>query len=239
MLSTRLLLFALAVRFVAASQSGVCAIFAADLPDFCVCSDKNLGGVLNCSVALEVTGYKIDTIDVVASVLPCATPASMGITVYEHREGFKYTLASISAGKRWHEPIPGLGYGFEAMGFIADVGVFVDVEIDGNVDALELTLDVDLCGEIGYNGGTNYSDCASDWELLKPFFPVDLLDETFDFSDICAGAGEEHAVKSNGSVASAVSPPQKPRAPNAPVCCSECTNKCVWSGVQHECRVSC
>ena len=215
----------------------MCAIFDGELPDFCVCTDKNLGGILNCSVALEVTGYKIDTIDVVASVLPCATPASMGITVYEHREGFKYTLASISAGKKWHEPIPGLGYGFAAMGFIADVGVFVDVEIDGNVDALELTLDVDLCGEIGYNGGTNYSDCASDWELLKPFFPVVLLDETFDFGDFCASA--DATTRTLPRVAPVASPPQGPRAPSTPVCCSDCTNNCVWSGVQHECRVGC
>jgi len=130
-----------------------------------------------------------------------------------------------------------LTYGFDADGFEADVGVFMDVEIDGNANALTLIMDVDLCGVIGTPITGNYSDCASDWTALSGYFPIEIIDHKFDFSDACGPAKtseviivqEEEEKKKNAAAM---------RAPQ-PVCCSKCTNNCVWSGIQHECTVGC
>ena len=84
---------------------GICSYFDGILPSYCECKDANLGGTLNCTISMGVAGYHIDTISVVGNVLPCSTPASLSIVVYEYDLGFSYTLGSIKAGEEWHEPV--------------------------------------------------------------------------------------------------------------------------------------
>ena len=84
---------------------GICSYFDGILPSYCECKDANLGGILNCTISMGVAGYHIDTISVVGNVLPCSTPASLSIVVYEYDLGFSYTLGSIKAGEEWHEPV--------------------------------------------------------------------------------------------------------------------------------------
>jgi hypothetical protein len=104
----------------------------------------------------------------------------------------------------------------------------MDVEIDGNIGALTLDISVDLCGTVGA-AGYNYTDCLSDWSK-PPYdlpFPIVLLDEEFDFSGICSSAGVT------------LTEVDVMKLPNIPVCCSKCTDNCIWSGVQHECTIGC
>jgi|TARA_B110000208_G_scaffold153046_1_gene185129 hypothetical protein len=149
----------------------------------------------------------------------------MGITIYEADllPAAGYPLASITAGKKWHIPVPELNYGIDEGPILADVGVFMDVEIDGNAAALELMIDVDMCGVIKVPIFGNKTECLSDALATKLWFPIVLLDQTLDFSGICGPAAE------------------KVEAPfiHKPVCCSQCTDNCIWNGVQHECKVGC
>ena len=88
--------------------------FDGELPDFCTCKDMTLGGILNCTLSLGIASYHIDTVGVVASVLPCGTPASASIVIYEqiiYPNG--YPLAKFTTGTTYHVPVPELNYGID------------------------------------------------------------------------------------------------------------------------------
>jgi hypothetical protein len=96
------------------TADGVCSIFDGELPDFCTCKDMTLGGILNCTLSLGIASYHIDTVGVVASVLPCGTPASASIVIYEqiiYPNG--YPLAKFTTGTTYHVPVPELNYGID------------------------------------------------------------------------------------------------------------------------------
>merc|ERR1712032_1789594 len=150
-----------------------CQIIATDLPSECNCTDKKLGGVVNCSVSLLGS----DRISLIADVAPCDDVAHMDLKVTEQNHQLNYTLAGIAAGQTVYEPIPGLSIDVPEIG---NAGVDVVVTIDGSLEKLELKLGLDACAEVH-----DHKVCVS---RLTSSLPWWVLDGSFHFSNFCKAA---------------------------------------------------
>jgi hypothetical protein len=149
--------------------NGLCSYIEDYLPSFCSCTDKDLGGVADCQVSV----LDLDTIGVKADIEPCAQPFNMDLEITEADMGIDYQIASLTAGEDEDIPVPGLSIGIP---FVGSAGINMAVKIDGNLDALTLSLGVDACiSDVG---------CGSD---LLSSLPIWLLNTQFDFSDLCEG----------------------------------------------------
>jgi len=153
-------------------NGGFCDIIAADLPDICTCSEETGGLKIDCSV--DFMG--IDTIGVSATMLPCASPASMSMEITEADAGIDYPIAGITAGYSGDIPIPGLSVAIPVVG---DAGVQAAVSIDGNADSFEFSLGLDACVDIPIVG----SECGAD--LDPDQLPVPILSGSYSFGDLC------------------------------------------------------
>merc|ERR1712072_343558 len=75
-----------------ATASGVCDLISGDLPSECTCTDKALGGLLNCTVSM----LDLDEIGVDIDVEPCAQPdAFIDMKVTEADLGIDYDLGQL------------------------------------------------------------------------------------------------------------------------------------------------
>jgi len=150
-----------------------CQIISSDLPSECNCTDKKLGGVVNCSVRL----LQSDEISLIADVAPCDDVAHMDLIVSELKHQINFTLAGIKAGQTVNEPIPGLSVDVPKIG---NAGVDAMVKIDGGLDMLELSLGLDACAEIH-----GYKVCGGSLTSHLPFW---VLHGSFHFSNFCKEA---------------------------------------------------
>ena len=66
-----------AKRVARVGATSVCAVISPDLPSFCSCDTKALGGTLTCSVNF----LDLDTIGVVVDMEPCADPMNFDVDV--------------------------------------------------------------------------------------------------------------------------------------------------------------
>jgi hypothetical protein len=155
-----------------------CQIIASDLPSECNCTDKMLGGVVNCSVRL----LRSDEISLIADVAPCDDVAHIDLKVSERNHQINFTLAGIEAGQTVNEPIPGLSVDVPKIG---DAGVDAMVKIDGGLEMLELKLGLDACAEIH-----DYKVCGGSLTSHLPFW---VLHGSFHFSNFCKKAMARYA----------------------------------------------
>jgi len=147
-----------------------CQIIAADLPASCNCTDKPLGGSVNCSRHM----FKADRIGLTVEVAPCDDVAHVDIAVTEAEHNISYELAGIKAGEDERYPIPGASVDIPKVG---DVGLDLTVEVDGSLDMLTLKVGLDACGEV-----LGHSVCGSDLTKHLPFW---VLHGSYAFRGLC------------------------------------------------------
>ena len=168
-----------APKKIAASENGTtfCGVLEPDLPSFCGCVDAPYGGTLNCTVAITAGGVTLDTVVVVLDLQPCALPMYFSFEVTEAAAGVDYKY-EITAGEEEMVPVPYLSVAIPGLG---EAGVFMIVDIDGNIDALTIDIGVDACVDT-----FGLLTCASTVDPVD--FPIWLLEATYDFGDVCATA---------------------------------------------------
>jgi hypothetical protein len=160
----------------ARSNSGLCEIIGDDLPSECTCKDDVvLGGTIDCTEDLA-----IDTVGLRGVMTPCGDEAKIALTIYETDIGFQYSKSISSGVSIASFPIPGLSVGIPVIG---DAGVYAGIEFKGSLQSLTLEGDLDLCADtiIG-------NECGS---KIYSGLPVDVIDGTWDFTDICGGGGKD------------------------------------------------
>lgn len=153
-----------------------CQIIASDILSECNCTDKKLGGVVNCSVSL----LQSDQIGLILDIAPCDDVAHLDLTVTERTHGINYTLAGIEVGETLSEPIPGLSIDVPKVG---NAGVVAIVSIEGGLDMLDLKIGLNACAEI-----LGEKVCGSSLTSYLPFW---ILDDVFHFSNFCEQALSE------------------------------------------------
>lgn len=126
---------------------------------------------MTCNV--DVLG--VDTITVIGDVEPCSNPMYMSVEVKEADIGFDFGPYKVAAGDQ-EEIDVGLDIGIPD---IANAGIYLAVLIQGNIDAVELKLGVDVCGSIPIVG----KECGS---KISKSLPIWLLDTTVSFGGTCA-----------------------------------------------------
>lgn len=160
-----------------------CGVVNDALPPGCKCVEKTLGFDAACAVHAGPVG----TIQVDLKVLPCALPSNMGSHISWSKEingvnkSFSYTIASVVAGKKKVEPIPGLSI----VLFDHGLGFMATIVVNGNADKLNLQMGLDACAEGVPHYGTL---CASHDSYMNPFrhiFPIHVLNITESFGDTC------------------------------------------------------
>ena len=122
-----------------------------------------------------MAGETIDTVGVVLTLQPCASPMAFSFEMTEADAGVDYTYA-ITAGEKAEVPVPGISWEVPPIGA---VGAYMDIAVAGNVESLSLALGIDACAE-----AFGVTTCASSMDPAD--FPIWLLDETYDFSTVCA-----------------------------------------------------
>jgi len=172
---------ALAPQF--APGNGFCAVIGDDLPSECTCTDDsaNLGGTIDCTEDVVV-----DTIGVRGTITPCGGEAEAKLTIYETDIGFSYSKG-IEAGEEIAQfPIPGLSVDVPIVG---SCGVYAGLSFSGDASALTLSGTLDVCGTV-----LGVQECGSS---IYSGLPIDVIDGTWDFSDICTGpsGGSKQAAK--------------------------------------------
>mmetsp|Transcript_89047 Transcript_89047/g.172493 ORF Transcript_89047/g.172493 Transcript_89047/m.172493 type:complete len:218 (-) Transcript_89047:193-846(-) len=152
-----------------------CSELADYLPSFCSCVDSSFGGTLDCTVAIVAAGVTLDTVGVILDMQPCAEPMYYSMEVTEADLGVDYKF-EIAADEEEEIPIPDVSVDIPGLG---EAGLFADVSVFGNIDALEIHIGLDACADV-----LGYETCASTVDPVD--FPIWILDETFDFSTVCA-----------------------------------------------------
>lgn len=151
-------------------NSQLCEDVSSYLPSFCQCDDEDLGFKASCSVNF----LEVDTITVLAEVVPCQAPAHADLTISDSELGISHQFAGISAGEAYNLPVPGLSLDVPLVG---EVGVVMDIELDGDLSSFEIDLAVDACA-----GSGSDQECGSD---LTSYLPIELLSHSFNFDDVC------------------------------------------------------
>ena len=157
---------------VTAQAESVCDIIGADLPSTCTCTPQAAGGTLDCKVTVPLVS---DSVEVIATLSPCATPASMAAEVKESAKSIDFKT-SAKLPQTAEIPIPDLNYPLPAVG---TVGANLAVKLAGSLSALGVSLGFDVC--------LGSSTCGTD--LPIPFgnpFPLWLLQGTYDFTSVCS-----------------------------------------------------
>lgn len=121
----------------------------------------------------KINVLDIDTVGVQATFTPCAQPLSMSLDITEADVPIDYPIASLTAGTDEEIPIPGLVWTIVAVSAQANMAV----KIDGNLDAVTISLGVDACASI-----FGFQKCGSD---LTSDLPIYILNDQFDFSELC------------------------------------------------------
>jgi len=153
-----------------AAQLDFCSEVAPYLPSECSCKELQYGFVAECSVNF----FHVDTIGLKATFAPCGMPATASIDVTDTKFGIDYPIESISAGKNYDEPIPGLSLDIPDIG---NVGVNLVIGLRGNPDNFTVKLGPDGCLEVSH-----YRVCG---HKVTSELPIWLLDATMHFSDVC------------------------------------------------------
>jgi hypothetical protein len=144
--------------------------------DYCTCLNQGaLGATIECVYDIVEYGITVDSLGLILELDPCANPMFFSMEIQEATLGIDlyYELTGSTEEKF---PLPGLSYPIPPFG---EVGLFMDVYIKGNVDALTLDIGVDIC-ETAYD-----EYCASDYYPYNTVFPVWILEGTFNFGDLC------------------------------------------------------
>jgi len=178
--------------------TSVCDYLNSYLPDFCECSDVDLGAVAKC----QVNVMDVDSVGVKAQFEPCAQPLTIGLEITEADAGIDYPIAGISAGDDKEIPVPGLSFGLPVIGS-ADANMAV--KVDGNIDAVNIAIGVDACATV-----LGFKKCGSS---LTSELPIWILNGQFDFSNLCAVRTSE---RTTGGLVE-----QAHGASNGEECCSE------------------
>lgn len=158
------------------SRTSLCDVINEYLPSFCSCkpSAANYGGNVSCAVNV----LDVDEIMLSANIEPCSLPMYMNISIQDEDLGFKWRK-NIKAGD-FEEIDIGLDIGIPG---VTDGGVYLAVELDGDIDNVSLELGVDVCGTIPILG----QQCGSDIPGMGGILPIWLIQNTFDFGDLCQG----------------------------------------------------
>merc|ERR1719399_589650 len=85
----------------------------------------------------SVNFLEVDTITVLAEVVPCQAPAHADLTISDSELGISHQFAGISAGEAYNLPVPGLSLDVPLVG---EVGVVMDIELDGDLSSFEIDL---------------------------------------------------------------------------------------------------
>lgn len=152
-------------------SNNVCGVISGDLPARCQCTDElGGGGSVDCLLGL----LDHDRIGVQLNILPCSVPARVDITVDDSDHGVHFEVAGVKAGQQKDIPIPGLTVGIPGL---ANAGVFLAVEVDGNAEALYLKIGLNACLQVAF-----FPVCGS---RLSRQLPLWILKGTYNFSNAC------------------------------------------------------
>jgi len=162
-------------KLASGNGTSFCGVLAPDMPTFCDCTDAPYGGTLNCTVAIVAAGETLDTVGVILDLQPCALPMYFSFEVTEETAGVDY-MYEITAGEQEEIPIPDVSVVIPGLG---EAGLFMTVDIEGNIDALKMDIGLDACAN-----AYGYVTCASTIDPAD--FPIWLLEATYDFGDVCA-----------------------------------------------------
>lgn len=176
-------LAALAAASAGTASASFCDLVNGALPSEVTCTashGSSDGFVLTYSQDIKIasetlgvtTTYFDTTVSGTFSVKPCATAASMAVSLTNTKPAASLSK-SISSGDTTDIPIPGASN--------AGVGINAAVGIKGSISAFELDLGITLC-----DGPTK---CGTAVPILSDIpgypFPISLLKKTVDFTDAC------------------------------------------------------
>jgi hypothetical protein len=171
----------------APANATFCDRIRGDLSPSCVCRNANLGGTVDCIIAVQGG----DDFGLRMNFKPCDKEGHADMVVTEKKIPIDYRLAGIAAGQEQDIPVPGLSLGIPGL---ADAGVDVSVLVAGNVDNMDLHVGVTSCARIcGL-----FKVCG---DKLTPFLPVTVLHGKYHFSDVCKPTHcNANSAPSNGAI---------------------------------------
>lgn len=159
-----------------AASGGICGVVSGVyLPSFCSCTNgDNNAATLDCNVKfLGITGVGLKV-----TLEPCAMPAQL--TIVMTAIGINFKKGPYTSGTDQHIKTPlVIPFG------VANIGVYIDVKMQGNVDALYMMLGLNGCAKIGVKPFA-YTACGSDIPGVNGL-PYIILQGTYDFGSTCSG----------------------------------------------------
>ena len=147
----------------------VCSIIDSSLPPWCECTDIPAGASVECTTYVPGMG----DFGPVILIAPCAAPAAQ--VVFSIRVAGRAPLShTITAGTGCGGgtlDIPGLSIGLPG---VANAGAVLEYDVEGDSNALAVSIDVNACGCAG-----PLRVCASSIPAVP--LPLQILDRTFNF----------------------------------------------------------
>lgn len=165
------------------APSSACVVVADDLPEECSCTEPHAYSVVMECVKVFNSTFLDDTIGLKVVLDPCdPVAARLSIDVTEQNYNIDYPIDQITAGVERNYPIPGMNV---HVPYVVNLGLDVDVLVEGNLDALTLKLGLNACA-----GVSTRQMCAGDIPLLNDILPWWVLDGTYSFGDYCEAQDE-------------------------------------------------
>jgi hypothetical protein len=173
-----------------------CSHIAKDPPKHCTCANNANGFTFTCSVSI----LGKDTINLNLDVNPCEAPMTAALILNDTRFHLHHELAGLTANdKAIHVPFPGLSL---KIGKIANAGVMIDFDLTSPADSgdkhLDLSLGFDLCATVKILG-KHKTICGS---KISKHLPLEVLDKSYDFTDVCTNSSNTVAVSNAHMVVS-------------------------------------
>ena len=147
----------------------ICSVFNDDLPSFCHCADVGGGADAKCTIDF----LDIDSVVFEADLEPCNLKGSISVT--ETDMGVAWS-EGFGVDESIDIPIPGLSIDVPLVG---SVGAVAKASVSGTVTSATFSIGLDAC-----LGDAN--ECGSDIPVIGHYLPYTILDETYDFGNVCS-----------------------------------------------------
>lgn len=118
-----------------------------------------------------------------ASILPCASPASMSVDLQLTEPISLSWSHSWSMDESTQVDVPGASIGIGDL----TAGLVMDGSIGGTLQYFDLTIAFDVCAEVPIFGEYCGADLTKYIPSLSADIPFVVLNETYDFSNLCSG----------------------------------------------------
>lgn len=167
-----LLLASAAAQTAVVTKDDICRDFREHVPSICKVRDTCLG--ITCGYEVSLAGYGID-VQVDLTMDPCSKPAVMGVIASSKAFSsvkFGEDFTATEEGSNKLVPIPNLA--IDNMLFKG--GMYLEVMMQQTGDVIKQKFSLNMC-----SGGS----CGQELSSLLTMFPIDLFEDSTDFSGYC------------------------------------------------------